>query len=145
MKKIRIVCVGKASKPFIRTGCDEYLKRLKPFYEVTVVELPEAPSVKKECDEILRRAQNGYVLLDVEGEQITSEGFAELLATEHEHSDRIDFVIGGASGVDGRVRSAAKRKISFGRVTYTHQLARLLLTEQLYRASTIIRGVPYHK
>lgn len=137
--------MGKASKPFCREGCDEYLKRLNGFYDVTVVEIPEKPSVGKECDEILKRIDGAFVLMDVKGEQISSEELASLVRTEHERSDELVFVIGGASGVDERVRAAAKRRLSFGRVTYPHQIARLLLCEQLYRAATIIKGMPYHK
>ncbi len=145
LKKIKLVCVGKASKAFCRDGIDEYEKRLKPFYDIAVIELSEMPTVKKESDEIIKRAGTRFVLMDVGGEQISSEGFADLIRSEHERADEICFVIGGASGVDERVRQTALRKISFGRVTYPHQLARLLLFEQIYRASTIIRGVPYHK
>lgn len=144
MKKIKIVCVGKL-KPFCRDGCDEYLKRLKSSYDVSVCEIPEQPTNKKECDEILKKSTGYLVLMDVNGEQISSEGLASLLRAEHEKRDEITFVIGGAEGVDERVRERADRKISFGRVTYPHQIARLLLCEQIYRASTIIKGVPYHK
>lgn len=145
MKKIRIVCVGKASKPYYRDGIDEYIKRLKPFYEVTATEIPEMPTVKKECDEILKRAGEGFFLLDIGGEQFSSEEFSGLLQKAHERADEIVFVIGGASGVDERLRSAAAKRISFGKATYPHQLARLILSEQLYRAACILRGVPYHK
>ena len=138
--------MGKASKPFCRDGCAEYLKRLKGFYDVTVAEIPEQPTVKKECDEILRRTADGsFFLLDVNGEDMPSEELARLVKSEHEHGDELTFVIGGAAGVDERVRQSAKRRISFGRATYPHQIARLLLCEQLYRAATIIKGIPYHK
>lgn len=145
MKKIKIVCVGKASKPYYRDGCDEYIKRLRPFYDALVVELSEMPTVKKECDEILKRVVKRFFLLDIGGEQLTSEAFSDLLKTTHERADEVVFVIGGASGVDDRVREAAARRISFGRATYPHQLARLILCEQLYRAATILHGIPYHK
>lgn len=145
MKKIKLVCVGKASKAFCRDGCDEYAKRLDRFFDTALVEIPEQPTVKKECDEIEKRAGSGFILLDIGGEQLSSEQFAKLIETEHDRADEITFVIGGASGVDERIRSAAKRRISFGRMTYPHQIARLLLYEQLYRAGTIIKGLPYHK
>ncbi|MDE6201723.1 MAG: 23S rRNA (pseudouridine(1915)-N(3))-methyltransferase RlmH [Clostridiales bacterium] len=145
MKKIKIVCVGKLSNPFCRDGCAEYVKRLKSSYDITLCEIPEQPTIKKECDEILKRAGEVFVLMDINGDQPDSVEFADVLRKEHERRDEIVFVIGGAEGVDERVREKAKKRISFGRVTYTHQLARLLLYEQLYRASTIIKGVPYHK
>lgn len=145
MKRVKIVCVGRLSKPFCRDGCDEYVKRLRSAYDLTVCEIAEQPTVKKECDEILKRAGDVFVLMDVNGDSPDSEEFAQLLKKEHERRDEIVFVIGGASGVDERVRAAASKRISFGRLTYPHQLARLLLCEQLYRAHTIIKNVPYHK
>lgn len=145
MKRIKILCVGKASKPFCRDGCAEYLKRLKGFYDVSVVEIAEQPTVKKECDELLKRMRPPVVLMDIGGEQITSEALAELISSEHEHADEITFVIGGSDGVDERVRAGSKKRISFGRVTYPHQIARLLLCEQIYRAATILNKLPYHK
>lgn len=145
MKRIRILCVGKASKSFCRDGCAEYLKRLKGIFDVTVTEIGEQGSVKKECDELLKRMASPCVLLDVKGELVSSEDIAETIRTEHERADELTFVIGGAEGVDERVRAAANKRISFGRVTYPHQIARLLLCEQIYRASTIIKHVPYHK
>ncbi len=138
--------MGKASKPFCRDGCNEYLKRLKSFYDVSVIEIPEQPTVKKECDELIRRMRESEcVLLDIGGEAVSSEELAKLVASIHTRRDGITFVIGGASGVDDSVRAMCSRRISFGRVTYPHQIARLLLCEQLYRAATIINHIPYHK
>ncbi|MCX4312560.1 MAG: 23S rRNA (pseudouridine(1915)-N(3))-methyltransferase RlmH [Clostridia bacterium] len=145
MKKIKVLCVGKASKDFCRDGCNEYLKRLKGFYDVTVSEIPEQPTLKKECDELLRRMSGCSVLMDVKGKAVSSEELADMVKTEHERGDELTFVIGGASGVDERVRAAAKHRVSFGAVTYPHQLVRVLLLEQLYRAATIINRIPYHK
>ncbi|MCM1367661.1 MAG: 23S rRNA (pseudouridine(1915)-N(3))-methyltransferase RlmH [Roseburia sp.] len=146
MKRIKILCVGKASKPFCRDGCAEYLKRLKGFYDVSVTEIPEQPTVAKECVELRRRmAGKLCVLMDIGGEQISSEGMARLVYDGHVRGDEITFVIGGASGVDDSVRASVWRRISFGCVTYPHQIARLLLCEQLYRAATILNRIPYHK
>lgn len=146
MKKIRIVCVGKANKPFCRDGCEEYLKRLKPFYDVSVVEIPEQPTVRREGEEIIKRLGAGdNVLLDIGGEQVSSEGFAKILYDGHARSDCVTYIIGGASGVDGSVRALCRKRVSFGAVTYPHQIARLLLCEQLYRAATILNRLPYHK
>lgn len=146
MKRLKILCVGKASKPFCRDGCAEYLKRLKGFYDVSVTEIPEQPTVAKECVELRRRmAGKLCVLMDIGGEQISSEGMARLVYDGHARADEIIFVIGGASGVDESVRASVWRRISFGCVTYPHQIARLLLSEQLYRAATILNRIPYHK
>lgn len=140
-----MLCVGKASKQFCRDGCDEYLKRLRSFYDVSVVEVSEQPTIRREGEELIKRLNGECVLLDVGGEQLSSEAFAELIKTTHERTDRLTFLIGGASGVDEQVRGICKKRVSFGRVTYPHQIARLLLLEQIYRAATIINGLPYHK
>lgn len=146
MKRIRIVCVGKASKPFCRDGINEYLKRLGAFYSVSIAEIPEQPTLSRECDEILTRIDGRRaVLMDVRGEPVTSEGFAKLVGDSMLATDELDFVIGGASGVNDAVRAACFKRVSFGAVTYPHQIARLLLAEQLYRAATILNGLPYHK
>ncbi|MCH5160656.1 MAG: 23S rRNA (pseudouridine(1915)-N(3))-methyltransferase RlmH [Clostridiales bacterium] len=145
MKKIKIVCVGKASKSFCRDGCNEYLKRLKGFYDVTEIEIPEQPTVKKECDELVKRITGECVLLDVGGDLISSEDLSKLVHDIHTRRDEVTFVIGGAAGVDDSVRALCSKRISFGRVTYPHQIARLLLCEQLYRAATILNRIPYHK
>ena len=112
---------------------------------MTVSEIPEQPTLKKECDELLRRMSGCSVLMDVKGKAVSSEELADMVKTEHERGDELTFVIGGASGVDERVRAAAKHRVSFGAVTYPHQLVRVLLLEQLYRAATIINRIPYHK
>ncbi len=146
MKKIRILCVGKASKSFCRDGCAEYLKRLGSFYEVTVNEIPEKPTVRQESEELMRRMQgHECVLLDIGGEMQSSEQFARMLYDFHTRCDEVTFVIGGASGVENSVRAMCRRRVSFGMVTYPHQIARLLLCEQLYRAATILNRLPYHK
>lgn len=98
--------------------------------------------------ERIRRAAAGWplVLLDVEGRPVTSEELAALVRTREEAPpQRTAFVIGGASGLDPSLRAEAVDRISLGRVTLPHQLARVVLAEQLYRATTILRGEPYHR
>ena len=110
-----------------------------------MIEIPEQPSFRREGEELLKRMGGTCVLLDIGGELVTSEGLAKLVRSAHERADEVTFIIGGASGTDDAVRAKCARRISFGRVTYPHQIARLLLCEQLYRAATILRGLPYHK
>ena len=146
MKKIRILCVGKASKQFCRDGGAEYLKRLKPFYDVSVVELAEQPSVRRESEEIVKRMiGKECILLDIGGELVSSEGLASIVYDGLLRNDELTFIIGGASGVDDSVRALCRRRISFGAITYPHQLVRVVLCEQLYRAATILNRIPYHK
>lgn len=143
-KEIKIISVGKTTKTFIKDGIAEYKKRLSAF-TVTDTEIGEKPSVEKECDEILKRLGGYTVLLDVGGEILSSEDLSKLLNYALVEKNGITFIIGGASGVDDRVRSAVNKRISFGRITLPHQLCKLVLYEQIYRAYTINSGLPYHK
>lgn len=143
MKKLRFISVGKTTKPFIKQGVEEYKKRLP--YEVSEVEIGERPTVKKECDEILDRLKGYTVLMDISGKMTSSEDFAQLIGRALENSDTLTFVIGGSDGVDERVRDAVSSRVSFGRITLPHQLCKLVLFEQVYRAHTILNRLPYHK
>ena len=109
------MCVGKASKPFCRDGCAEYLKRLKGFYDVTVAEIPEQPTVKKECDEILKRVTGGeFCLLDINGDDMPSEELARTLSKAHERTDE-NCVRYRRRGRRGRSRAASGKAANFVR------------------------------
>lgn len=148
MKKIKILCVGKIKEKFIDLGIDEYKKRLSRFCDLKIVELPDERgdvAVKKESDALLKSMSGRVVLMDVEGKSVTSPQLSELIENSYLTSPEVTFVIGGSEGVDERVKARADERISFGRVTYPHQLMRLILTEQIYRAFCISCGTPYHK
>lgn len=148
MKKVNVVCVGKIKEKFISDGIDEYKKRISRFAEPSFVELKDfAPpdEVRRECDLILPKLQGFVVLLDIDGKTLSSVQLAATLEKAYLTQPVVTFVIGGSEGVDERVRSRADLRLSFGRVTFPHQLMRLMLSEQIYRAFTIIEGLPYHK
>ena len=148
MKKVNVVCVGKIKEKFISDGIDEYKKRISRFAEPSFVELKDfAPpdELRHECDLILPKLQGFVVLLDIDGKTLSSVQLAETLEKAYLTQPVVTFVIGGSEGVDERVRSRADLRLSFGRVTFPHQLMRLMLSEQIYRAFTIIEGLPYHK
>ena len=126
------------------------MRRLKPFAEASVIELPEgrgkqSPQRKQEeAQHILGRAEKGFVLFDERGKQLGSKDWAAYL--EHlPQNARQDFVIGGADGVDDSVRKAAGCCWSLSALTLPHQLARVLVLEQLYRGFSILKGHPYHR
>ena len=149
MKKVTIVCVGKIKEQYFRDGIAEYVKRLGRYCKVDIVELKDfatPDAVKKESDLILERLGGGYkILMDIGGKQLGSEEVASLLERAYVSAPDVTFVIGGSCGVDERVRSACDFRLSFGKVTYPHQLMRLILCEQIYRAFCITEGTPYHK
>jgi 23S rRNA (pseudouridine1915-N3)-methyltransferase len=148
--------MGKTREPFIQEGIQKYLRYLGPYAEVSLKELKEekiqdlreAPVIrKKEAEKIFKALPAGGVLvaLDERGKEYTSHEFASLLNDLLESGVRdVLFVLGGAMGLDEAVTGRAKKVIAMSRWTLTHEMARLVLLEQLYRAFTIIKGKTYH-
>lgn len=161
MQNIDLICIGKLNASYFAAGVAEYQKRLGGFCNFRIVELPEvtiadknasekqiAKALEKEGEAILHAVRKGayLVALCVEGKQISSEELADLLAQRAgSGAGDVAFVIGSSHGLDERVKRAAQVRISLGRITLPHQLARLVMTEQLYRACTINAGMKYHK
>lgn len=161
MQNIDLICIGKLNASYFAAGVAEYQKRLGGFCNFRIVELPEvtivdknasekqiAKALEKEGEAILHAVRKGayLVALCVEGKQISSEELADLLAQRAgSGAGDVAFVIGSSHGLDERVKRAAQARISLGRITLPHQLARLVMTEQLYRACTINAGMKYHK
>lgn len=157
---IKLVCVGKLRERYFADAAAEYQKRLSRLMPVTVVELPDerepaAPSealneqtLKREGDKILRAigAQDYVIALCIEAKQQTSETLAKRLSELflNGRSD-VTFVIGGSLGLHADVRARADEKLSMSEMTFPHQLARVMLLEQLYRAAKINAGERYHK
>ena len=146
MKKINIVCVGKI-KDFLLPAINEYSTRLRKYCSLNVVEIEEAKSecVKKESEQIMKKLSGFVVLCDLGGEIMTSEAFSEKLDKLFVSNPAVTFVIGGSEGVSDEVKKRADFKICFGKFTYPHQLMRVILLEQIYRAFGIAQGTPYHK
>ena len=157
--KITLACVGKIKEKYLTAGIEEFTKRLTPFCKLETIaineeRMPEDPS-PAEKEQVLGREterllavipQNSYVIvLDVKGSLISSEELAakfdKLALGGNSH---ITFVIGGAFGYTDALRKRADETISFSRMTFTHQMIRLLLIEQIYRAFKISRGEKYH-
>ena len=157
--KITIVCAGKIKEKYLTAGINEFLKRLKPMAQVEVLEIheekmPDNPSaaekeqvLQQEGEKLLKLVPSGSFLfvLDVYGEELSSEELAakiDKLGLGGRSS--LTFLIGGAFGLSREVRQAADMKLSFSQMTFTHQMVRLLLVEQIYRAFKINRGEKYH-
>ena len=157
--KIRIVAAGKLKEKYLREGVAEYEKRLAPFASVELLEtreeyLAENPSeaprqqtLAKEGERLLRLVpeKSFLIVLDVKGKLLSSEALAkELASLALQGQSDLTFLIGGAFGLSQAVRERADLRISFSPMTFTHQMVRLLLYEQIYRAFKINRGEKYH-
>ena len=147
--KFTIVAVGKLKERFWTEACAEYVKRLQPYARTKVVEVPDiAGGLEREgaavCKAIPERAH--VVLLAIEGRERSSEALSKRIDDLGLSGiGEIVFVIGGSDGVSDAVRTRADETLSFGPITMPHNLARVVLLEQLYRACKISRGEPYHK
>ena len=148
MKKVNLLCVGKIKEKYLRDGIEEYAKRLSRFCSFNEIQLPdycENDEVKRESDDILAKIKGFTILCDIKGKQLSSEQISEVMDKAYLTNSEITFIIGGSRGVDERVRAKADLCLSFGNATFPHQLMRLLLTEQIYRAFNISENTPYHK
>ena len=145
--KIILIVVGKLKERFLIEGVAEYLKRLRKFATIEVREISEQRTVEEEGQKLLSLVpQNSWLcVLDVTGAPLNSEDFAKKIAAlALDGISNLTFVIGGAFGLSVELRRAANFRLSLSQMTFTHQLARLILTEQIYRAFKINRNEPYH-
>lgn len=160
MIKVTVIAVGKLKEKYLRDACEEYLKRLGTYSKVNVVEVneercsenpsgTEIENVKqKEGQRIIAKIPKGsfVVPMCIEGTQFSSEDFAKKIeATAVAGNSDITFIIGGSFGLSDEVKSLGKLKLSFGKLTLPHQLMRVVLLEQIYRAFSILNNSKYHK
>ena len=157
--RISIVAVGKIKEKYLSAGIAEFTKRLTPYCRLEIIEvdeerMPENPSpaekekaLTREGERLLKavRESSYLIVLDVAGKQLASEDLAAKLdnLALSGQSD-VTLTIGGAFGLAPNILAAAKERLSFSKMTFTHQMIRLLLVEQVYRAFKISRGEPYH-
>ena len=157
--KVVILSVGNVREPHYQAACQEYSKRLRPVLPVEVMEIPEEPlretnavmiqrALAREGQGILRKLKpdDVFVPLSPDGRQMDSPTFANLFAPEMQpQTKRLVFAIGSSHGLDDAVLARGQWCLSFGAMTFPHQLARVMLLEQIYRAAMILAGRPYHK
>ena len=158
--KYRMISVGKIREPFYRDGINEYLKRLGGYTNIELVDGLEeklnpragekeiARVLQKEGEKILNLVGDNEILviLDIQGKSLSSENLAAQIGEWNlMGKSRVNLVIGGSYGVADAVKKQANNKISFSRMTFPHQMAVLILTEQIYRGYKILKGEPYHK
>jgi 23S rRNA (pseudouridine1915-N3)-methyltransferase len=159
MVRIRIRAIGKIKESFIRDAIADYAKRMGSFCQVECIEYPEAPvpdthpsTIEMACVSEGEKLCSGIdsldyvIILDRTGKQVSSEGLAEVIRRcEIEGPYQLVFIIGGPHGLSKDCLQKGNIILSLSAMTFPHQIARLLLYEQLYRAFTIIRGLPYHR
>jgi len=150
---IKIICVGKLKEEYLKAGVNEYLKRLSKYTKVKLIEVNDVSCIdiklvlKKEQTEIFKYIESkDYVItLEIAGKQIDSLEFAKKIDNVFLNYSNITFVIGGSYGLSDEVKLRSNYKLSFSNLTFPHQLFRVMLLEQLYRAFKINNNEEYHK
>ncbi|MEW5745098.1 MAG: 23S rRNA (pseudouridine(1915)-N(3))-methyltransferase RlmH [Nitrospirota bacterium] len=153
MMRIRILWVGRTRERCLEEGISRYLMLLQPLCRVSVVEIREEKGKDRErsraaeAERIVKQTAS-YILLDERGKEFSSPGFARFIQERWQETlqekGAVDFVIGGPFGVADEIREKATAVIALSRMTFTHEMVRLILLEQLYRAMTILKGKEYH-
>lgn len=150
---IKLICVGKVKEKFITDAINEYTKRLSKYTKLQIIELEdisignENQILEKEAQNILNRIKdNEYVIvLDINGQAYDSLEFAKMLNNQLINNSNITFVIGGSYGLHSSILNISSMRLSFSKLTFPHQLFRLIFVEQLYRAFKIMGNETYHK
>ncbi len=160
MIKVNIITVGRLKEKYLDDACREYLKRLKAFAKVEIIEVNEYRSsdnpseseiknvIEKEGEQIISKIPKGsfVVPMCIEGKQLSSEEFSDKLQSVMlSGTGEFTFIIGGSFGLSDKVKEAGNLKLSFGKITLPHQLMRVVLLEQIYRALSIMNNSKYHK
>lgn len=155
--KIKIIALGKIKEKFLKEGIDEFLKRLTPYASVEIIELTPVEikdenltqkALEQEAEKILSHIKKeSYVItMEILGKQLSSEDFASKInEISIAGTSELIFVIGSSCGLSPTVSKRANFKLSFSKMTFLHQFARLILVEQIYRAFKILKGETYHK
>src|SRR5574344_295048 len=146
---IKIICVGKVKEQFFRDAINEYLKRLSKYTKLEIIELIDENNgniLKKESESILKNINDkDYVItLEIEGKEVNSLELSKKIEETLIINSNIVFVIGGSLGLDNSVKSRSNYKLSFSKLTFPHQLFRVILLEQIYRSFKIINNESYH-
>lgn len=154
--KILLLVVGKTDDAYIDEGVNRYVERVRHFVPFEIKVIPDIKNRKTLTEDQQKKAEGALilaqiqpsdivVLLDENGKQFSSRGFAEFIERQTSASNkRLVFVVGGPYGFSEEVYAKANSKISLSLMTFSHQMVRLVFAEQLYRAHTILKGIPYH-
>ena len=150
---IKLICVGKIKEKYLNEAIDEYKKRLSKYTKLDIVELPDISYneidkvIKEEGKLILKHIKetDNVIVLDINGQELSSVELTNKLCTLESHNSNMTFIIGGSYGLSEEVKTRANYKLSFSKLTFPHQLFRVMLLEQIYRTYKIRNNENYHK
>lgn len=150
---MKIICVGKLKEKYWVDACNEYLKRLKKYTNIELIELPdekiddEKIALQKEKEKIEKylNLKDYIITMEIDGEQLDSISLSKKIENIQVQNSNITFIIGASHGIHSDIKSKSNYKLSFSKLTFPHQLFRILLLEQLYRSYKILNNEKYHK
>ena len=150
---IKILCVGKIKEKFFKEAIEEYLKRISKYSKIEIIEVNDIDlnnkdlNLEKERDNLLKyiNDKDYIVTLEIEGKQMSSEDFSQTIDKTLINYPNITFIIGGSYGIHNDIKNKSNLKLSFSKMTFPHQLFRIILLEQIYRGFKIIKNESYHK
>ena len=150
---IKIICVGKIKEDYLNKGIDEYKKRISKYHNIEIYELQDEglrdkqTTIKKEKEKILKiiNSKDYLIVLDINGKEMNSIKLEKKIDEIFISNSNITFIIGGSYGIDDSIKDLANLKLSFSKLTFPHQLFRIILLEQIYRAFKINNNEEYHK
>ena len=143
---IKIICVGKIKESFYRDAILEYKKRMGKYHKLEIIEVMDS-NIHQEKELILKKIDNrDYIItMEIEGNQLNSLEFSELIDKTFLNHSTITFIIGGSDGLHDDIKKLSNYKLSFSKMTFPHQLFRIILLEQIYRSFKILNNESYHK
>lgn len=156
MIKINLICIGDIKEKYLSEAINEYSKRISRFANLKIIELKEnvaktnnpqdtLNALKKDATEISKHIKGYPICLDINGSMLSSEELAKKVEKLALTNGEITFIIGASNGIHQEIKDICKEKISFSKMTFPHQLMRVIFLEQLYRAFTILNNISYHK
>ena len=142
---IKVICVGKLKEKYLVDACLEYVKRINKYTRLEIIELKDS-DVVREKDEILKYINKDYIItLEIEGEMLDSPTLSRKIDNIFLNNSNITFIIGGSEGLHQDIKKISNYSLSFSKLTFPHQLFRIILLEQIYRGFKIINNESYHK
>ena len=145
---IKIICFGKLKENYLVNAVNDYFERVNKYHKLSILELKDSENIIDEEKELLKIIQNDKsykILLDINGEEVTSTKLSTLINDKLTHFSSITFIIGSSNGVSENIKNLMNQKISFGKITMPHGLFRTVLLEQIYRSFKILNNESYHK
>ena len=148
---LKIIVIGSLKEKYLKEAEKEYLKRLSKYTNIEIIEIKEEKNeeiaLKKEKNQILKhiKDKDNIVVLDIKGKEYSSIEFSQFIEKEININSNITFIIGSSNGLDEEIKNLSTKKISFSKLTFPHQLFRIILLEQIYRAYKLLNNEKYHK